>query len=739
MASKKVVGNATPRVEGESKVTGKALYAVDVTLPGLLWGKILRSPISYGRIKRIDASRARQIPGAKTLITGEDVAGLRIGRRLYDMPILADGVVRFIGEKVAAVAAETELIAEQAIDLIEVEYEELEPVLDPVKAMEPSASMLHPDMMHYKGLPDKLEAPRNEFIYKTWKKGDIRVGFNQSDLILENTFTTKQVHQAYIEPHSCVVKADPSGGAEIWSCSKIPYTVREMIANAVRIPTEKLVVHPVYIGGDFGGKGDFMDTAVCYFLSLKCGRPVKMVMDYDEEFMAGNPRHASIVKVKTGVKRDGTLVAHHMEFIFDSGAYGAFKPMVFLTGPHGSGGPYNIPHVLIEEHMVYTNKVPCGHMRAPGNPQGSFANESQMDLIARKLVIEPHEFRKKNLMRDGDISPVGEEVSHIKAEETLRTALQESGYFKPKPKNVGRGITMVQWVPNGGQGSVALRIDEKGMITLASAMLDQGAGTYTVLCEIVAEELKVPLEKILVETLDTSRGVKDTGVGASRSTRVYGNAAYDAAIKAVGEIKKRAAEHIGCPRDELVLAGGAVLHKGAERRMTYAELVKVKGSPINVLGSYSDTSIGHIASMCTQVAEVEVDPETGQVTLRKFTASHNTGTILNPLMHRGQIEGGTVMGMGYALMEELKIEDGKVATANFGDYKIPTIMDIPPFKPSVVEIAKGPGPYSSMAIGESTNIPVAAAIANAVEDAVGVRIKDLPITAEKIFEALRKS
>ncbi|MBI2985539.1 MAG: xanthine dehydrogenase family protein molybdopterin-binding subunit [Deltaproteobacteria bacterium] len=738
MATKKVVGNPTPRVEGEDKVTGRAKYAVDVTLPGMLWGKLLRSPIPYGRIKHIDVSRALELPGVKTVITGEDVTGLKIGRRVYDMPILADGVVRFIGEKVAAVAAESEPVAEEALDLIEVEYEDLEPVLDPVRAMEPSAPLLHPDVMSYKGLPEKLESPSNDFIYKTWKKGDISVGFKQADLIVENTFATKTVHQAYIEPHSCVVQVNESGGAEIWSCSKVPYAIREQVANAVQISPEKLVVHPVYIGGDFGGKGDFMDTAVCYFLSRKSGRPVKMVMDYGEEFLAGNPRHASIVKVKTGVKRDGTLVAHHLEFVFDSGAYGAFKPNGLLNGPHLSPGPYKIPHVFIEEHMVYTNKVPCGHMRAPGDPQGFFANESQMDLAARRLGMEPVEFRKKNLMHDGDISPTGETIDFIKAEDTLKKALQEAGYYKPKPKNVGRGIAMVQWEVNGGQGSVALRIDEKGTVTLSSAMLDQGAGTYTLLCEIVAEELKVPLEQIRIETLDTSQGIKDTGVGGSRTTRVYGNAAYEAAVKAVAEVKKSAAQHMGCSPDELVLAGGAVLHKRAERRMTYPELVKAKGSPISVLGSYSDTSKVHEASMCAQIAEVEVDPETGQVKLRKYISAHNTGTVLNPLMHQGQIEGGAVMGIGYALMEHLMIEDGKVATAHFGDYKIPTIQDIPPMKTVVTEIPKGPGPYNSMAIGETSNIPVAAAIANAVEDAVGVRIKDLPITAEKVFEALRK-
>lgn len=739
MATKKVVGNPTPRVEGEDKVTGRAKYAADITLPGMLWGRLLRSPIPSGRIKRIDASRARQLRGVKAVVSGEDVTGLKIGRRLYDMPILADGVVRFIGEKVAAVAAESEMIAEQALELIEVEYEELEPVLDPVKAMEPSAPIIHPDVVTYKGLPDKLAAPSNDFIYKTWKKGDLGIGFKQADLIVENTFTTNQVHQAYIEPHSCVVKADPSGGAEIWACSKVPYAIREQVANAVRVAPEKLVVHPVYIGGDFGGKGDFMDIAVCYFLSLKSGHPVKMVMDYDEEFVAGNPRHSSIIKVKTGVKKDGTLIAHHMEFIFDSGAYGAFKPNAFLNGPHLSAGPYNIPHVFIEEHMVYTNKIPCGHMRAPGDPQGFFANESQLDLVARKLGMEPAAFRKKNLMRDGDVDPIGEEVDYIKAEETLQKALQESGYYKPKPKNVGRGIAMVQWLTNSGYGSVALKLDEKGAITLSSAMLDQGAGTYTLLCEIVAEELKVPLERIRVETLDTNLGVKDTGVGGSRATRVYGNAAYDAAMKAVDEIKKSAAEHMGCPPDELVLAGGAVLDKRAERRMTYPELVKAKGSPISVLGSYSDTSKVHEASMCAQVAEVEVDPETGQVKLKKFISTHNTGTVLNPLMHQGQIEGGAVMGIGYALMEQLMIEDGKVATANFGDYKIPTIKDIPPLKTSVTENPRGSGPYNSMAIGETSNIPVAAAIANAVEDAVGVRITELPITSEKVLAALRKA
>lgn len=735
-SSKQVVGNPTPRVEGELKVSGEARYAVDITLPGMLWGKLLRSPIASGKIKRIDTQKAHALAGVHAVITGADCTGLKIGRRLYDMPILADGEVRFIGEKVAAVAAETEEIAEDAINLIEVEYDETEPLLDPVEALKPDAKLIHPDVVGYKGLPKPLSQPTNDFIYVTWGKGDLETGFRQADIIVENTFTTPVVHHTYIEPHSCVVSAAADGSAEFWSCSKVPYGVREQVANALKLPQEKFNFNPVYIGGDFGGKGDFMDLAVVYLLSKKAGRPVKLVMDYEEEFAAGNPRHASVIHVKTGVKKDGTLVAHHMRFIFDSGAYGAFKPNAFLNGPHLCAGPYKIPHAFIEEHMVYTNKIPCGHMRSPGDPQGIFANESQMDLVAKKLGMDPIEFRKKNFMHDGDIDPTGEEFSYIKTDETLKKALEDAGYQKPKGKNVGRGIALVQWTPAGGIGTVAISLDQNGMATISSAMADQGAGTYTILSEIVSEELKIPLSQIKTQQLDTQRGVKDTGVGGSRATRVYGNAGYEAALKAADAIKRAAAEQLGASPEEIVLAKGAALHPRMERRLTYGEIVKAKGTPIAVDATFNDNSKIHSASMCVQVAEVEVDPQTGQVELKKFTSTHNTGTVLNPLMHQGQIEGATMTGIGYSLMEELMISDGKVATANFGEYKIPTIKDVPPFKSSVTEEPHGAGPYNSMPIGETGNIPTAAAIANAVEDACGVRIKSLPITAEKIYEAL---
>jgi CO/xanthine dehydrogenase Mo-binding subunit len=733
-----VVGRPTPRVEGEQKVTGKALYSADVNLTGTLWGKVLRSPISYGRIKNIDTSKARQVPGVKAVITGQDVTGLRIGRCIYDTPVLADGLVRFIGEKVAAVAADTEDAAEQALDLIEVEYEEMEPLIDPLEAIKPDAPILHPDLLSYKGLPVPVEKLSNVFVYIKWGKGDIEAGFRQADLTVENTFRTQVTHQAYLEPHACVVKADASGGAEVWSCSKTPFAVRTQLSNCIGVAKEKLVFHPTHIGGDFGGKGGFMDVPVCYFLSLRSGQPVKMVMDYSEELVAGNPRHASVIKVKTGVKKDGTIVAHHMDFVFDSGAYGSMKPAGYLIGAQTCAGPYKIVNCLIEERVVYTNKIPCGHMRAPGDPQGFFANESQLDMVARKLGMDPAEFKRKNMLHDGDETPIGGHISHMRGVEALNKAIQLAGYDKPKAKNVGRGLSFSEWSPSGGEGNVFVEIGDDGKVKASSPVVDQGAGVLTVIVEVVGEELKVPADEIELKQLDSSTVPSDGGVGGSRATRVYGNASYDAGTKARAEIIAIAAERLGVKAEELDLANSAVVQRSSKRKMSFAEVVKAKGSPIKVKGYYKSAEKSHDASISAQIAEVHVDPETGQITLRQMISAHTTGKVINPLMHQGQIDGGVVFGLGYALTEEVLFDGGRVTTTNFGEFKIPNIQDIPPLKTAVMEtVPEGPGPYNSLAIGEVANTPTAAAVANAVADACGVRIMDLPITSEKVYQALK--
>jgi CO/xanthine dehydrogenase Mo-binding subunit len=737
MAEIRTIGIPSPRVEGEQKVAGAAVYAVDVILPDLLWVKVLRSPIAHGRIKTIDVSKAAALPGVKAVLTSAAFGGAKIGKKIIDMTLLADGVVRYIGEKIAAVAADTEEIAERAVDLVEVEYEELPILADALQALEPDAPLLHPDVGSYKGLLHEIKTPSNMFVHLTWNKGDVEAGFRQSDVIVENTFTVPAVHQAYIEPHCCVVQVKADGTAEVWASTKAPFALREQVGGVFQVAPASIVVHPCYVGGDFGGKGDANDVALCYALSRQTGRPVKFLVDYSEELMAGNPRHGATIKIKTGVKKNGIMIAQRMEYVFDSGAYGAYRPQGYLVGAHEASGPYRIPNTHVEEKYVYTNKFPCGYMRAPGHPQGSFAAESQANIVAKKLAMDPAEYRRINFMQDGDHFPIGESIAHVKAAEALKKALEVSGYHNAKAKNVGRGCAVGNWVSKGGESYAFVKIDEKGEVTLSTAVTDTGPGAYTIMRQIVGAELDVTLDSIKVEILDTTKVLKDTGVRGSSSTRVHGGSAYEAATKARAELLHAAARAMHASPDDLIINNGGVTHGRAERRMSFAEIARANSGAIVGEGHYVNMKEGPETSTVAQVAEVEVDEETGAVTVKRLTTAHNTGTILNPLTHQGQIDGAIVMGMGYGIMEEVLLDHGRVMTANLGDYKIPNIKDIPALRTAIVQSNTGSGPYNSMSIGETAIIPTAAAIANAVEDAVGVRIKSLPITAEKVLNALK--
>ncbi|MGZ9220377.1 MAG: xanthine dehydrogenase family protein molybdopterin-binding subunit, partial [Candidatus Binatia bacterium] len=521
--------------------------------------------------------------------------------------------------------------------------------------------------------------------------------------------------------------------------NKSPFNMRDQVGNALQIPPASLIVHSCYVGGDFGGKGDGNDVALCYALAKKTGRPVKLLIDYTEELMAGNPRHGAVIKIKTGVKKNGLMIAEHIEFIFDSGAYGSYRPQGYLVGAHDAPGPYRVPNCLIEEKYVYTNTMPAGYMRAPGHLQGMFASESHMDVVAKRLNMNPIEFRRMNFMHDGDPSPLGHVIPHIKATETLARAVEVSEFAKPKKKNSGRGCAVGDWVSKGGESYARIAIDEEGTITLSSAVTDTGPGVFTMMRQIVGEELKVPLDAIAVEMLDSDKVLKDTGVRGSSSTRVHGGSALNAAQRARAEILQIAGVAMQAGPDELLLFDGGVTHGRAERRMTYGEIARANGGPILVEGHYANMSDGPEASLVAQVAEVEVDDETGEVRVIKLTTAHNTGAILNPLTHQGQIDGSVAMGFGYGLVENLAYdESGKVLAANLGEYKIPNIKDMPPLHTTILQSEFGSGPYNSMSIGETALIPTAAAIANAVADAVGVRITSLPITAEKVLNALKQ-
>ena len=732
------IGQPTPRIEGPAKVTGATQYTADVALPGTLWGRALRSPLPHARIVRIDTSQAQQVPGVHVVLTGADVRGIRYGRRLFDVPVLAEDRVRFAGERVAAVAAQDRDAAEEALALIDVEYEELPAVFGPLEALGEGAPILHPEVNSYLGLPKPLERLSNAFARDTWSKGNIDEGLAQADRIIENTFTVPRQHQAYLEPHSCLVWLDDQGRVQVWASSKVPYQVKEQLSVALGLPKERICLNPVAIGGDYGGKGSPMDIPLAYFLALRTGRPVRMVMDYVEELMAGNPRHAAIIRLKTGVKRDGTIVAHQARVVFDSGAYGGFKPVptVNLGGAAKAGGPYKIPHVHIESVQVYTNTIPGGFMRAPGEPQAVFAIESHIDCIARQVGIDPLDFRLQNLIEAGAETPIGTRYQSIRAQETLAAAAAAAGYRTPKAPNIGRGIAMGERPPAGGESHAAVTLNPDGSVLVHTSIFEPGTGTYTILRQIVAEELQVPLQSIQVQVWDTDGVPFDTGVGGSRVTRVAGQAAYQAAREASHEVCMAAAELLAWPEEALTLRGADVIRQDTGDSYPWAALLQRWGQPVVGRGSVQDMHPSPVTSFTAQVAEVAVDPETGAVQLLRFTTAHDVGQILNPMDHQGQIEGAVMQGIGYALSEELAVDEGRVTSVSLGDYKIPNMQDIPALHTVILASESGPGPYNAKGIGENPIGPVAPAIANAVADAVGVRIKDLPITAEKVYRAL---
>ncbi len=732
------IGQPATRVEGQEKVTGAMQYTADVALPGTLWGRALRSPLPHARIVRIDTARAHQVPGIHAVLTGADVRGIRYGRRLFDVPVLAEDRVRFAGERVAAVAAEDRDAAEEALQLIEVEYEELPAVFDPLQALEESAPILHPEVNSYIGLPKPLAQPSNAFAWDTWSKGNIDAGFAQADLIIENTFTVPRQHQAYLETHSCLVWIDEQGRVQVWASCKVPYQVKEQLSVALGLPKERIRLNPVAIGGDYGGKGSPMDIPLAYSLAVRTGRPVRIVMDYVEELTAGNPRHAAIIQLKTGVKREGTIVAHQARVIFDSGAYGGFKPVptVNLGGAAKAGGPYKIPHVRIEGIQVYTNTIPGGFMRAPGEPQAVFAIESHIDCIARQLGIDPVDFRLQNLIEAGDESPIGTRYQGIRAQETLEAAVAAAGYRTPKAPNIGCGIAMGERPPAGGESHAAVTLNPDGSVIVHTSIFEPGTGTYTILRQIVAEELHLPLQSIQVQVWDTDGVPFDTGVGGSRVTRVAGQAAYQASQEASREMRRLAADLLAWPEEQLTLRGAEVIRQDTGASHPWRELLQRWGQPVVGRGSVQDMHPSPVTSFTAQVAEVAVDPETGAVHLLRLTTAHDVGKILNPMDHQGQIEGAVMQGVGYALSEELAVDEGKVTSVSFGEYKIPNMQDIPELNTVILESEMGPGPYNAKGIGENPIGPPAPAIANAVADAVGVRIRDLPITAEKVYRAL---
>lgn len=739
MASK-LVGRPIPRLEGAEKVSGTLHYAADFQIPGALWAKMLRSPHPHARIAKIDSARAAALPGVHAVVTGADIPPVLTGLRMKDMPVLARERVRFVGEPVAAVAADSEEIAEEALALIDVQYEMLPYVTDPLKAIEPGAPVLHENPAAYKNAPERNTELPNIQSYGVWSNGDVETAFNNAARIFEHTFRTPLGFHAYLEPHACTVRINDGERVEIWASNKAPFALRDRIARDLNLDPAKIKVHILPVGGDFGGKTSVVEVPVCYFLAKQTGRPVKMVNDYTEELTACAHRHPLVMTLRTGVDKDGKLCALHARAVFSGGAYAGLKANAEVTvqGPRRVASYYRIPAIRVETICAYTNQVPCTQTRTPGSPQTTFAMESQIDIIARELGMDPVEFRLKNLLNDGEPTPFGQKLQGILAKETLKKAVEVSGWNKPKAKHTGRGLAVYERPSGAGKSGAAITVEANGSVTVNVGVPDVGPGIHTVVQQIVGEVLDLARERVKISVEDTDRSPYDSGTGGSKSTNSVGTAAYQAVSELKQKLLSLAAARLGCKPDELREDKGRYVAPG-QRPLAFAEVIGLaieqNGGPLTHLRIY-EPSRAPITSFAAQVAEVEVDPATGQVKVKKLTTVHDSGKVLNRLTYQGQVDGGVVTGLGFALMEDSSLIDGKMAATNLGEFKIPTMADLPKLRTVLIEDAAGPTPFQGKAIAEIPNVPTAAAIANAIQDAVGVRLYDLPLTAEKIYAAL---
>lgn len=730
------IGIPIPRVEGPPRVTGAAQFTADVSLPDALWARVVRSPHPHARIVSVDSADAFRVPGVVGVLTARDLPDprRRMGRaRLKDLPILCDDVVRFIGDRVAVVAGETPQAAEEAALLVEVEYEELPAVFDPLEAMQGDAPLLHPDLSSYEGYnPEVHEGRHNVCGYQKLERGDIAAGFAEADVVVEHTYQTRLAHHGYLEPNAFAVEIADDDRVHVWASNKNPYNLRNEMARAIGRPAEDIVVELPSIGADFGGKAGQPDPMALYFVARMTGRSVREVLTQSEDLAATSPRHPAHVWLRTGAKLDGTIVAHDGRIVFNSGAYAGYKPTPqSMPGDAVTtlAGAYDIPNVRIEGFSVYTNQVPCGYMRAPGQPQACFALESQIDLLARALGMDSYELRLRNVRR------VETERPDVVAPTVLQRAAEAIDWYAPKPPGVGRGVAIGARHTGAGEGSSDITVNPDGTITVVSALPDNGPGGLTTVVQAVAEFFGVSLDRVRLAHTDTDALPVDAASAGSRVTNLVTRCVTAAGAQVIEQLTPLAAEMLG---------GDTATWEKPGWRGRDGGFVSLEDLAAETIGPGDPQAHAQVTltvrgeggyGYCAQAAEVEVDAETGQVRLRKIASAQDVGTMLNALSHRGQVEGSVVMGVGYALMEDLAPDDGRITAAHLGDYKLPCMKDIPELIVADVP-SSGVGPFNVRSIGEIVTVPTAAAIAGAVLDATGAAITQLPLTADRVLQAI---
>jgi len=755
----RTVGQPLRRVDALGKTVGATVYAGDFSMLQMLHAKVFRSTQPSARIKRLDVSKAQALPGVVCVLTAEDLPGGKLvtdmpgqtgqkRRAGSDAPVMATARVRFVGEAIALVAAETLDIAERALEMIEIEYEPLPGVFDPVEAMKPGAPVVYE--------PDN--------IVSRWKirKGDVEAGFAVADEIVENTFCVPFIDHAYIEPEAGVAWVDERDVINIRVCTQVVEHFRS-IARAVGVPQNRIHIQGTMLGGGFGGKEDITVEIFLALLAKHTRRPVRLVYTREESIQAHSKRHPFIVTHRTGVKRNGRITAAEIKMVSDAGAYPYLSHYVLLYATVASCGPYRVDNLKVDSVSAATNNPFTSAFRGFGAAQAAVAYEQQMDEIARALRLDPLEVRRVNYLKTGDRNATGQEIkSAVWLEETATRALAALGERTPDYGSVkiGQGFASylqsygrITWFHDTSRAWVGVELD--GSVVVRCGVPDLGAGQVNSLCQIAAEVLGVPLEDTMIYSTDSALTPLAGTSTATRQLYMSGNAVFQAASRVREALLDRASKHFEEDPEDLDLAEGKafVKHNPADSLplSELAAMCAAEGIPLSNLALFKapfsatldpDNLQGPIFPDFTfgaHAVEVAVDTETGEIRLLKSTACHDVGRAINPVAVEGQIQGGSAQGLGYALMEEVVVEEGVIQTPSLSEYLIPTSRDIPTTQAIILESGTGVGPFGAKGIGEPSLTPAAPAVVNAVADAIGVRIHELPLTPERVLAALDRA
>jgi xanthine dehydrogenase molybdenum-binding subunit len=744
----KVIGTRPVRHDGVDKVTGRALYGADIHLPGLLHGKILRSPHAHARIKSIRTEKAEALAGVKAVVTAADLPDMgdrtahlgelgEVPLKYLSQNVLASGKVLYHGHAVAAVAATSPHIAEEALKQIEVEYEVLPVVLEVLEAMKETSPLLH-ETLHTDEWGQKSATASNVASHQTFKKGDIQAGFTAADHILEREYRSGTVHQGYIEPHAATALWNADGQLTIWSSTQGAFTVRTSVHQILNIPVSKLKVIPTEIGGGFGGKIPVYVEPVAALLSQKARCPVKVQMNRTDVFVGSGPTSASYVRLKMGVTREGRITAVEALLAYEAGA---FPGSIVNCGGICLIAPYNVENVVIEMYDVVVNKPKTAAYRAPGAPNAEFATEALIDEFCELLGMDPFEFRLKNAAKEGDLQSHGMRHPKIGYIETVEAARNSEHYrsLLTGPHR-GRGVASGYWLNVGFISSVVTRLNGDGTVSLAEGSTDIG-GTRTSVAMQLAESLGIRAEDVHPSVADTESVGYTEVTGGSRVTFATGLAAYEAGQEIKKQLIAEVAKMWKVNPDQVCYENGLFsCISNLEQSITFNQLaanLAERGIDIGTRTTVTPTGVG--GAFATHIADVEVDPETGKVTILRYTAVQDAGKAIHPSYVEGQMQGGVVQGIGWALNEEYVYnETGQMVNASFLDYRMPTSLDLPMIDTIIVEVPNPGHPYGVRGVGEVPIVPPPAAIANAIYHAIGVRMYELPMSPPRIFKALEQ-